>query len=257
MSDPISGLQKHPIFEITSAGQWPIVDIGHSKLHFGPSDVAMTAMVQFTGVTLPTDYNVIRGVGLSPTRTSGWIAFQGTIEDTPALCYPMYSQLATTGVAEILGVASFADMSAGASCKTLWGQQTIAFVASGATVLTASGVPSIGVFAVWNKTAIDGATFNSGAVAAVQFLCFQANVTDVSAEDSSIWNVEIASGKIRSLIHLLTTGGAGATNLLEMNDVNPAVAVGGYTDPNAVAPTKGLQVKIGSVYYMIPLYEAD
>ncbi|KKL65503.1 hypothetical protein LCGC14_2154330 [marine sediment metagenome] len=225
-------------------------------LSFASATPAASALL-FTGMTLPADSNVIRGVGIDPTSVSGWVKFTGEVTDTPAVVYLSSLNLHTKGLAEILGVGSFADMDSGASCKTLWAQQNIAFVSEGATVLTAAGAPSIGIFASWNRVAIDKATFDPGGVAAVQFLAFSANVTDVSAEDSSIWNVEISSGKIRSLIHLLTTGGAGATNLLEMADVEPVVEVGGFTDPNAVAPDKGIQVKIGSLYYMIPLYVAD
>ena len=219
-------------------------------------DTPAASPLLFTGVTLPANSNVIRGIDIVPTRVSGWTAFTGLVGATPAQVYTDYRELHTEGVAEVLGAGQFVFMDSGASCKSLFAEQNIAEVDAGATVLTAAGAPAVGIFAVWNKTLLNGETFNAGGVAAVEFLSFQANVTDVSAEDTSIWNVEVASGKIRSLMHLIGTGNVFASNFFELSaEMEPVIAPAGYTDPNGAAPEKALHIKIGATEYMIPLYQ--
>jgi hypothetical protein len=214
--------------------------------------------IDFTGAVLDTNMNLIRGTSLSPTRTSGWIALQGSIETLPNVCYPLYLQLNTTGVATILGIASFMEMSSGASCQTLWGAQFAAFVANGATVLSAAAAPTIGVFSLFAKTTLDNATFNAGGVAAAIMCSVQANVVDVSGENTSIFNLEVASGKLRAITYLKATGGAGATYLYEIADDigQPASLTNGsdLNDINATANAGWIKVLIGSTVRYLPLY---
>ena len=241
------------------AGQSVLFDVGNvcvtlTNVSLNLAGTFTATPLFFDTVVLPADTNVIRGVGLSPTRTSGWVAFQGSIENTPAVCYPLFLQLDTTGVAEILGIGIFMDMSAGASCKTLWGAQFSASVASGATVLTAAGAPTIGVFAITAKTTINtGSTFNAGGVVAAIMLSVQANTVDVSGENSSIFNLEIASGRLRAVTYLKATGGAGATYLYEIAD---DIGEPGQSNSGSVANvgTSGwLKVKVGANVRYIPL----
>src|SRR3990167_835813 len=160
------------------------------------SGTPLSHPINLEGSTLPSNCNAIRGASVNPTRTSGWTSFSGTVADTPAQVYTDYRELHTTGVAEVLGAGSFPYMDATASCQSMFGGQDIAFVSTGATILSAAAAPSVGVFARWMKTTIDGATFTSGGVAAVNFKSFQANVTSVGGEETSIDDIEVASGQI-------------------------------------------------------------
>src|SRR3990167_3800289 len=213
----------------------------------------------FTGVTLAASMNVIRGTDLAPTRTSGWIAFTGTVTDTPTAVYTDYRELHTNGVGEVLGIGSFPFMDSGATCASMFAGQFICEADSGSTVLTAGGLPAIGIFPIFAKLLLNGETFNSGGVGAAIFLSVQANVTDVAAEDVSMINAEVASGGIRSLLRFRHSAGAMATNFLEIDsEVAPVGnAATGFNDPNAVSCDKNLKVKIGSTVYMIPLYQAS
>ena len=161
--------------------------------------------IDFSNSTLPANVNVIRGASVNPTRTSGWISFSGTVGATPAQVYTDFRNLTTTGVAEVLGIGSFPTMASGASCASMFAAQNICQVDAGATVLTAGGVPAVGIFATFSKLLLDGETFNSGGVASALFLSVVSNVTDVSAADVSAINVENGSGTTKSLLHLTNT----------------------------------------------------
>lgn len=216
--------------------------------------------INLEGVTLAASTNVIRGASVNPTRTSGWTSFSGTISTSPAQTYSDYRELHTTGTAEVLGFGSFPYMDATASCASMFAGQDIAFVSSGATVLTAGGAAGTGVYSRWMKTTIDSATFNSGGRAAVNFKSFQANVTDVSGEETSIDDIEIASGQIGSIWRVRKTAGAIARSLIYFDSATVAPIIQDPTlfhDPNAVTCDKGLHVRIGNVSYMIPLYASD
>jgi len=102
-------------------------------------DTPAASPLLFTGVTLPANSNVIRGIDIVPTRVSGWTAFTGLVGATPAQVYTDYRELHTEGVAEVLGAGQFVFMDSGASCKSLFAEQNIAEVDAGATVLTAAG----------------------------------------------------------------------------------------------------------------------
>ena len=216
--------------------------------------------INLEGTTLADNTNVIRGANINPTRASGWTSFSGTIGATPAQVYSDYRELHTTGVGEVLGFGSFPYMDSGASCKSMFGGQDIAFVSTGATILSAAAAPAVGVFARWMKTTIDGATFTAGGVAAVNFKSFQANVTSVGAEETSIDDIEVASGQIGSIWRIRKTAAAISRALIHFDAATVAPIIQDPTlfhDPNAVTCEKGLHVRIGNVSYMIPLYESD
>src|SRR3990167_33511 len=120
-----------------------IIDLQGAGLSYGGSP--STHPLLFTGVTLPDNSNVIRGIDIIPTRSSGWTAFTGTVTATPAAVYTDYRELHTAGAAEVLGYGSFTFMDSGASCKSLWGGQFIAEADAGSTVLAATSVGD-GVF---------------------------------------------------------------------------------------------------------------
>lgn len=213
------------------------------------------AFLDFSGQVLPPSKNVLRGASVIPTRSSGWTSFSGVVVDAPAQVYTDYRELHTGGLAEVLGFGQFTFMDSGASCKSLFGGQDIAEVDAGAVVLSAAGDPAVGVFARFMKTVLNGETFTPGGVAAVQFLSFQANVTDVKAEDTSIWNVEVASGGIRSLFRFRHSAAQLATNFFELDsEIEPIVTWEPTIVPQTDAPTKGLRIKVGSVVYNIPAY---
>lgn len=241
-----------------TAGENALFDVGNScvTLTAVPLNLAGTFTATplfFDTVVLPADTNVIRGVGLDPTRTSGWLAFQGSLDGVPAVCYPAYFQLNTTGVAEILGIASFMEMSAGASCKTLWGAQYAAYVANGATVLTAAAAPTIGVFSMFLKTTLNNPTFNAGAVAAALMLSIQVNVIDVTAEIVSLINCEIV-GRISSVMYIKATGGAaGALYMFDIPDNIGEPAQSGSGSVANVGTSGWIKVRIGGLDRYIPL----
>jgi hypothetical protein len=209
-------------------------------------------------MTLPANSNAIRGSSVNPTRTSGWISFSGTIGATPAQCYTDYRELHTTGVAEVLGIGSFPFMDSGASCASMFAAQFICEVDPGSTVLTAGAAPAIGIFPLFAKVLLNGETFNSGGVAAAAFLSFQANVTDVAAQDTSMINMEIASGGIRSIFKVQDSASGGATYLLDFTDDlgKPCSLTNGVilADIKDTANAGWIRVRIGSTDRYIPLY---
>jgi hypothetical protein len=231
---------------------------------FTPGSINLAGTTQTThpinleGLTLASNTNVIRGASINPTRTSGWISFSGTVSATPAQVYTDYRQLTTTGVAEVLGIGTFPTMATGSSCASMFGLQSICEVDAGATVLTAAGAPAVGIFPVIGKVLVDGATFNSGGVASVIFASFQANTTDVQAQDTSILNAEVASGGIQNMFKLQCTAAKGATYLINFTDDNgePASLTNGSTlnDISATANAGWIRVLIGSTVRYIPLY---
>lgn len=207
--------------------------------------------INFSNMTLPASSNVIRGASVNPTRASGWISFSGTVGATPAQVYTDYRELHTNGVAEVLGFGSFVFMDSGASCISMFGGQDIAEVDAGATILSAAGAPAVGVFARWMKLLLNGETFTPGGVAAVQFLSVQSNVTDVSTEDVSVFNIENASGTTKSMIHLTNTS-AGFTNFLWFpDDELPAKS----TQTNGGTQSGWIRVLIGSATRYIKLWD--
>lgn len=214
--------------------------------------------INLESTTLPANCNAIRGASVNPTRTSGWISFSGAVTATPAQVYTDFRQLTTAGVAEVLGIGSFPTMLTGASCASMFGLQSICQVDSGSTVLTASGAPAVGIFPIFAKTLIDGATFNSGGVAACAWLSFQANVTDVQAQDTSIINAEVASGGIQNVFKFQCSAAKGATYLFNFTDDNgePASNSNGtdLADISATANAGWIKVLVGSTVKYIPLY---
>ena len=213
--------------------------------------------INLEGTTLAGNTNAIRGANVNPTRASGWISFSGTVGATPAQVYTDYRELHTTGVAEVLGFGSFPYMDSGSLCASMYGGQDIAFVSAGATVLTAGGAASVGVFARWAKLAIDtGATFASGAVAATMFLSVQDNIGSLGASDISVFNIENASGLHKSMLHLTNTA-QGFTNLLWLPDDGLPASLTNANDLNDISATPNagwIKVLVGSTVRYIPLY---
>ena len=178
--------------------------------------------INLEGTTLAANTNAIRGASVNPTRTSGWTAFTGTISTTPNPCYMDYRELHSTGAAEILGAGFFPFMDSGATGKSMFAIQAIAEADSGATVGAATAVGD-GVFPIWAKCLINGAGFNASGVAAAAWLSFQANVTDVSALDTSMINMEVASGGINAIFKFQCSAAAGATYFVNFeNNALPA-----------------------------------
>lgn len=213
--------------------------------------------INMEGLTLAANMNAIRGASVNPTRTSGWISFSGTISTTPAQCYTDHRELHTTGAAEVLGIGSFPFMDSGASGKSMYALQAICEADSGATVGAATAVGD-GVFPIFAKCLINEAGFNASAVAAAAFLSFQANVTDVSAADTAMINMEIASGGIRSVFKVQDSASGGATYLLDFTDDlgKPCSLTNGsiLNDISSTSNAGWIRVRIGSTDRYIPLY---
>jgi hypothetical protein len=231
-----------------------------SEQGFDLSSITPTSHpLNFSSMTLADNTNVIRGTSINPTRASGWTSFTGTVGATPAQVYTDFRQLQSSGVAEVLGFGSFCDMLSGASCASLFAGQDIVTVNSGATVLTASAAPAVGVFGRFIKVLLDGETFNSGGVAANLFLGFQANVTDVQGQDTSFINAEVASGGVQNFVKFQCTAGAGATYLFNFTDDNgqPVSASNGVilADIKDTANAGYIRIKVGSADKFIPLYD--
>ena len=175
-------------------------------------------LINFAGATLAANCNAIRGASLNPTRTSGWTSFSGTITTTPDPVYSDYRELHTAGTAEILGIGSFPFMDSGSSCQSMFALQAICEVDAGATVESAAGAAGVGIFPITAKCLLNGETFTAGGVAAAAFLSFQANVTDVKNEDTSMINMEVASGGINSIFKFQCTSVNGATYFVNFAD---------------------------------------
>lgn len=217
-------------------------------------------LLDFSNVVLGANQNLVRGTTVIPTRVSGWMAFTGTVTTTPAQVYMDFEELHTAGVAEVLGRGSFATADSGASIASMFAGQDIVQVDAGATVLTAGAVPGVGIFGRFIKVLLDGETFNSGGVAANLMLLFQANVTDVAAEDTSFINMEIASGGIRSIFKVQDTASGGATYLFDFtDDLGKPVSLTNGSDLNDISATANagwMKVRIGSTTRYIALYAA-
>lgn len=227
--------------------------ISPSSLSFD-GEAPSSHVINFTGVTLAASSNLIRGTSIAPTRASGWISFSGTVTATPAQVYTDYRELHTAGAAEVLGIGSFPFMDSGASCKSMFALQAICQVDAGSTVLSAAGDPAIGIFPIWAKLLLNGETFTSGGVAAAAFLSVQANVTDVSGENVSVFNIEQASGVIKDIFYFRATSGSWTNFFTFAAEQAPIIAWGADNDPKDSTPDKGLRVKVGAVEYQIPLY---
>jgi len=219
-----------------ASGVWSLT--GSLKLS-GPSH-----LISFEGATLAANCNAIRGASLNPTRASGWISFSGTVEDTPAQVYTDYRELHTTGEAEILGFGAFPFMDSGAECKSMFALQAICEVDAGATVLSADDAPAIGIFPLSAKCLLNNSTFAAGGVAACAFLSFQANGQDVKAEDTSILNMEVASGGIQNIIKFRCTSVTGATYLLNLAD-------NGLPGEKTAAATTAVNNVVGNIKVLI------
>lgn len=210
--------------------------------------------INMQGLTLPDNCNVIRGASINPTRTSGWISFSGTVGATPAQVYTDYRELHTTGVAQVLGAGLFPFMDSGAQCASMFALQAICEVDPGSTVLTAGGLPAVGIFPIFAKLLLNGETFNSGGVAAAIFASVQANVTDVSGQNVSVFNIENASGVIKDIFYLKATSGYWTNFFTFAAEQSPVLAWGADAANCAGAPDKGLRCKVGAVEYWIPMY---
>jgi len=200
--------------------------------------------INLEGLTLAADKNAIRGASVNPTRASGWISFSGTVGATPAQVYTDYRNLTTTGVAEVLGIGSFPMMATGSSCASMFALQAICQVDSGSTVATAAGAPAVGIFPIFAKCLIDGATFHASGVAAAAFLSFQANVTDVSARDTSMINMEVASGGINSIFKFQCSAAAGATYFVNFENNS-------YPAEKTTAKTTAINDVVGNIAVLI------
>jgi hypothetical protein len=240
-------------------GDGVAIPITATSLDFS-STSPTTHPILLSSMTLPASSNVIRGASINPTRTSGWTVFTGTVSTTPNPVYMDYRELHSTGAAEVLGVGLFPFMDSGASGKSMYALQAIAEADSGATVAAATGVGD-GVFPIWAKCLINEAGFNASAVAAAAFLSFQANVTNVSTADTSMINMEIASGGIRSVFKVQDSAAGGATYLFDFTDDlgRPCSLTNGTTlaDIKDVENAGWIRVRIGSTDRYIALYELN
>ena len=228
-------------------------------LNFGTMKPGTHPML-FTGITLPGNTNLIRGIGIAPTRSSGWISLTGTVTTTPAQVYTDYRELHTNGAAEVLGIGSFPFMDSGASGKSMYAGQFISQVESGATVGAAVAVGD-GVFGLWAKCLLmDTSTFNASAVAAAAFLSFVSNGSSVASADTSMVNMEIASGGIRSIFKVQDSASGGATFFADFTDDlgKPCSLTNGsdLNDISATANAGWIKVRIGSTTRYIALYAA-
>ncbi len=214
----------------------------------------LASPISFSGITLASNVNLIRGVSITPTRASGYTCFTGTVTATPAQVYTDYREVHSAGVAEVLGFGSFPFMDSGASCASMFALQAICEVDAGATVLTAGGVPAVGIFPIFAKCLLNGETFNSGGVAAAIFASVQANVTDVSSQNVSVFNIENASGNIKDIFYFKATSGYWRNFFTFAAEQSPVLAWGADNQPNAAAADKGLRCMVGAVEYWIPLY---
>jgi len=223
--------------------------VGDAQLNFAGATPG-THPVDFTGVTLPASCNAIRGTGITPTRTSGHIAFEGTLSGTSA--YMAYFQLNTAGSDIIYGLGSFAFMNSGASCDTCLSLQAITTISAGATLT--SGSVLNGGYAAQFKMLWDGATVSSGMVTAVASFLYQANVTQVQGEQSSVLQLSVDSGLVQNIIHI-NAGSVLSTYFLNFStETSPVLNWGADGDPKTDSPDKGLRCKVGSAEYWIPLY---
>jgi hypothetical protein len=199
--------------------------------------------IDFEGMTLAASKNAIRGASVNPTRTSGWTSFSGTVSTTPNPVYMDYRELHSTGAAEVLGMGLFPFMDSGATGKSMYALQAICEADAGATIGAATAVGE-GVFPIWAKCLINGAGMNASGVAAAAFLSFQANVTDVSALDTSMVNMEVASGGINSIFKFQCSAAAGATYFVNFEN-------NGYPAEKTTAKTTQVNDVVGNIAVLV------
>jgi len=209
--------------------------------------------INLEGLTLAASCNVIRGTDIVPTRVSGWTCFTGTLDGVSA--YTDYRELHTAGADIAYGFGSFGFMDSGASCNTILSLQAITSVLSGSTLTTASGSPLAGAYAAQFKTLFDGATINSGAISAVACFLYQANVTDISGQQTSVLQLSVDSGLLQNIIHLNCGAHALSTYFLNVSEAtSPFLSWRADNQPNAAPADLGIRRKVGSGEYWIPLY---
>ncbi len=209
--------------------------------------------IDFSGSSLPVSSNVLRGTSIVPTRVSGWVCFTGTLSSQSA--YMDYFSLTTEGTEICYGRGSFAFAESGADVAVILGSQTITRMNSGSTLATASGSPLNGAYAAQFKMLFDGATIESGAITAVACFLYQANVTDVSNQQSSILQLSVDSGDVQNIFHINVGAGALAHYLFNVSEAAaPFMAFGGDNEPNAASADLGIRCMVGASEYWIPLY---
>jgi len=189
--------------------------------------------ISFSGVTLASSTNAIRGIDVVPTRVSGWTCFTGTLSGVSA--YTDYRELHTAGSDICYGFGTFGFADSGFSGNTLLSLQAISTISAGATLT--SGSVLNGAYAAQFKMLWDGATASSGMVTAVASFLYQANTTQVSAYQSSVIQLSIDSGTVRSVIDI-NQGTGGATSLIYFSSatVTP-LTTGGSGTPTAASGT--------------------
>jgi len=207
--------------------------------------------ISFSGVTLASSTNAIRGVGVTPTRVSGWTCFTGTLSGVSA--YTDYRELRTAGADIVYGFGSFGFMDSGASGNTLLSLQAISTISSGATL--ASGSVLSGAYAAQFKMLFDGGTISSGAVSAVASFLYQSNVTPINGEQTSVLQLSVDSGLLQNIIHINAGASVLATYFLNVSEATAPFTTWGADAANcAGAPDLGIRCKVGAVEYWIPLY---
>jgi hypothetical protein len=209
--------------------------------------------IDFSGMTLPASSNVIRGTGITPTRTSGFIAFSGTLDGTSA--YMDYADLTTEGTEIVYGSGRFAFANSGADVNTILSQQAITTMSAGATLATAGGSPLFGAYAAQFKMLFDGATIESGAISAVACFLYQSNVTPINGQQTSVLQLSVDSGLLQNIIHINSGAHVLSTYFLNVSEATSPFTTWGADAANCSgAPDLGIRCKVGSAEYWIPLY---
>ena len=228
----------------------PVVsDNGFDLTSISPTGHAL----DFSGMTLPDSSNVIRGTSITPTRTSGFVAFSGTLDGTSA--YMDYMDLHTAGEDIVYGSGRFAFADSGADVNTILSQQAITTMSAGSTLATAGGSPLFGAYAAQFKMLFDGATIESGAISAVACFLYQSNVTPINGEQTSILQLSVDSGLLQNIIHINAGASVLSTYFLNVSTAtSPFTTWGADNQPNAAGADLGIRCKVGSSEYWIPLY---
>ena len=209
--------------------------------------------IDFSGSSLPASSNVIRGTSIVPTRVTGWVFFTGTLSDVSA--YMDYLELHTADTEIVYGSGRFAFADSGADVATILSLQAITTMSSGSTLATASSSPLNGAYAAQFKMLFNGATMDSGGISAVACFLYQANVTSISGEQTSILQLSVDSGLLQNIIHINAGASALSTYFLNVTDeISPFTTYGGDNQPNAASADLGIRCLIGGAEYWIPLY---
>lgn len=229
---------------------------GH-LIRSGAAEADLDALLDFTGMTLQSGQNAIRGTSLDCADVTGWLVFQGDMTGSDVFRYASYFQPETDGTAKILGHGMTILLNSGADVAIAEDAQFHILVYSGATVADRAGDLTGGIHNIWAKVYGEvGATWESGCRVAPYWSDIQINGVDVSAEE--VFHFFGSAGGSRARAFLYMEGQQSVYFFESDSDLGEAMlASSGYDTTQSNDPDGFLKVNLNGTIYGIPLMGAS